>query len=349
MRSLYIAATEASGGKTTVAVGLCVALRARGIDAGYFKPIGSGVADGTPDEDALFVAGALELPDDPRTLCPLRLTENAVRAPDGGACERPLQVLHDAYREVACRHDVLLCDGLGEIWQGRFLHVSGADVVGALDLPVLLVARFAGVRQLDDVCYVKDVLRDRLQGVVFTMVPETRLEAVEHDYGRSLTDSGIRGYGVMPVDRQLAAIPVNAIAAELGGTFLAGREAGERLTDSYLIGAMGPEHALAYFKRTPNKVVVVGGDRDDLIRAALKTSTVALVLTGTGRPDPTVLAEAEGLGVAVVAVPQDTVFAADGLRHLFGRIRVHERSKIDRIERLVDERLQVDQLIADLA
>ena len=63
MRSLYIAATEESAGKTTLAVGLCLALRERGIDAGYFKPVG--LADGSdaarPDADAAFVAGVLGL------------------------------------------------------------------------------------------------------------------------------------------------------------------------------------------------------------------------------------------------------------------------------------------------
>ena len=41
LKSLYIASTQGSGGKTTIAVGLCVALRRRGLVAGYFKPVGT--------------------------------------------------------------------------------------------------------------------------------------------------------------------------------------------------------------------------------------------------------------------------------------------------------------------
>jgi BioD-like phosphotransacetylase family protein len=41
LKSLYIASTQGSGGKTTIAVGLCVALRRRGLQAGYFKPVGT--------------------------------------------------------------------------------------------------------------------------------------------------------------------------------------------------------------------------------------------------------------------------------------------------------------------
>ena len=41
LKSLYIASTQGSGGKTTIAVGLCLALRKRGLNAGYFKPVGT--------------------------------------------------------------------------------------------------------------------------------------------------------------------------------------------------------------------------------------------------------------------------------------------------------------------
>ena len=351
MRSLYVAATEESAGKTTLAVGLCLALRERGIDAGYFKPVGladEAEASG-PDADAAFVGGVLGLDEDPLELCPLALSESAVVARPKPVDAAPLVVARTAFDRVAAGHEVLVCEGLGELWQGRFLEVSGADVSSALDLPTLIVARFAGTRQLDDIRYVQDSLRDRLLGVVFTQVPQTRIEAVQTDYAAYLERNGISVYGVIPANVRLAAVPVGVIAAELGGRFISGEDAAESLAETYLIGAMSPEHALAYFERTPNKVVVVGGDRDDLMMAALETSTTALVLTGTFEPGAEVIERAQTQGVAVISTPDDTVSAADGLRRLFGRISVHEQSKIDLIERLVAESVDVGLLLDDLA
>ena len=40
--------------------------------------------------------------------------------------------------------------------------------------------------------------------------------------------------------------------------------------------------------------------------------------------------------------------AADGLRRLFGRLRVKERSKIDLIAGVVDQCVDVDRMVADL-
>jgi hypothetical protein len=129
---------------------------------------------------------------------------------------------------------------------------------------------------------------------------------------------------------------------------VAGEASVERLAESYLIGAMSAEHALGYFERTPDKVVVVGGDREDLILAALQTSTVALVLTGDFLPGEDVLARARKAGVAVVSVAVDTVAAAEGLRRLFGRLHVHEPSKIQRVADIVEERVDVSGLLAAL-
>ena len=81
MRSLYIASTEGSGGKTTLSVGLCLALRARGLDVGYFKPIGilpQGSAGELVDDDARFVAEVLGLDEPLSDICPVVLDENAL-------------------------------------------------------------------------------------------------------------------------------------------------------------------------------------------------------------------------------------------------------------------------------
>jgi BioD-like phosphotransacetylase family protein len=350
MRSLYIAATQAGAGKTTLAVGLCRAFRSRGIDAGYFKPVGSAseCAHGAPDEDVAFVADALGLNDDPSDLCPLLLGESSLESSQPSDAD-PRAALGAAYRRVAARHDLLVCEGLGEVWQGRFLRISGADVIALLDLPALLVARFTGTRQLDDVCYVHDVIKARLLGVVFTMVPETRIEAVEHRFSSFLAENGIASLGAVPVEPTMSSVPVGVIATALNGRLLAGRGAADRRAETFLIGAMSAEHALAYFQRTPNKVVVVGGDRDDLILTALQTSTAALVLTGDFVPGDDVIRLADSLGVALVSVPLDTARAADGLRRLFGRLRMHQRSEIEVIDRLVADRVAVDRIVAELA
>ncbi len=137
MKSLYVASTQGSGGKTTTAVGLCLALRARGLTAGYFKPVGTlaSRAEGVLfDEDAAFVADLLELDDDPADVCPVVLDEDALHDVLSGSEVDAMSRVESAFGRIAAGKDVVVCEGLGEIWQGRFLRTSGAEVVRHLDL-----------------------------------------------------------------------------------------------------------------------------------------------------------------------------------------------------------------------
>jgi len=352
LTSLYIASTQGSGGKTTIAVGLCLALRGRGYKVGYFKPVGTLAAPsgGTVlDEDAAFVAGLLGLTDDPTDICPVVLDEEALHDVLSGSEVDAMARVEAAYGRIAAGKDIVVCEGLGEIWQGRFLRTSGADVVRRLDLATLLVGKFAGARLLDDIIYVKDALKEHLLGVLFNMVPETRLKVVRHEYTAFLEKHGVPSYGVLPSNTRLAAVSVDEIVEALSGAYVCGEEHGQRLVETYLIGAMSPEHALRYFQLTPNKVVIVGGDRAEIVLTALDTPTTAVVLTGDFVPSPAVLERAEEAGVPLISVECDTVTAADGLRRLFGRLRVKEPAKIDLIVGLIDECVDLDRLIADLS
>ncbi len=350
-RSLYIASTQGSGGKTTIAVGLCMALRSRGLDAGYFKPVGTLAAHASEvllDEDAEFVAELLELEDDLTDICPVVLDEDALHDVLSGTEVDAMARVKAAYERIRAGKDIVVCEGLGEIWQGRFLRTSGAEVVAELDLGTLLVAKFAGARLLDDIIYVKDALKQHLLGVLFNMVPESRLALVQDEYAHFLAKNDVESYGALVSSAMLSAVSVGEIVEALEGTYVCGERYGQRLVETYMIGAMSPEHALRYFQLTPNKVVIVGGDRAEIVLAALDTPTVAVVLTGSYVPGPAVVERAEERGVPLVSVETDTVSAADGMRRLFGRLRVKDRTKIELIARLIDESVDVDRLVRDL-
>jgi len=351
LKSLYIASTQGSGGKTTIAVGLCVALRRRGLQAGYFKPVGtlaSELGGVLLDEDAAFVSELLQLDDAPTDICPVVLDEDALHDVLSGSEVDAMNRVEAAYERVSKGKDLVVCEGLGEIWQGRFLRTSGAEVVAQLDLMTLLVAKFAGARLLDDIIYVKDALKEHLLGVLFNMVPESRLSLVKDQYAGFLEKSGVATYGALTSNSRLSAVSVAEVVQELGGTYICGERYAEHLVETYMIGAMSPEHALRYFQLTPNKVVIVGGDRAEIILTALDTPTVAVVLTGNFVPSAAVLERAEERGVPLISVESDTVTAADDLRRLFGRLRVKERAKIDLIAELIESSVDLDRLVADL-
>ena len=104
------------------------------------------------------------------------------------------------------------------------------------------------------------------------------------------------------------------------------------MAETYLIGAMSPDHALRYFQRAANKVVVVGGDRAEIILAALETPTAAIVLTGSYVPEPRRPCAGRRARRAASSRWRPTPSPAiDGIRRLFGRLGSHDKRKLDLI------------------
>ena len=101
---------------------------------------------------------------------------------------------------------------------------------------------------------------------------------------------------------------------------------------------MGAESALSYFRRKPNKAVITGGDRTDIMLAALETSTRCLVLTGNLYPAQAhVLNRADELCVPVLLTKLDTLAAIEIIEGFFNRSRFQQPQKIERFSSLLDE------------
>ena len=141
---------------------------------------------------------------------------------------------------------------------------------------------------------------------------------------------------------------IQELAEATEGEFLCGAESAEALLENFVVGAMGEERALRYFRRTPRKCVITGGDRSDIQLAALETPTRCLVLTGDLRPSHTVIARAEELGVPVLLVRGDTLATVTTIEEMMGKLRVREPKKIAHAVEQFEENLELAKLDAAL-
>jgi hypothetical protein len=134
----------------------------------------------------------------------------------------------------------------------------------------------------------------------------------------------------------LNAVSVRDLVEATDGEVLCCRDRLDELAEHILIGAMNPEMALRYFQRTPNKVVITGGDRADIHLAALQTSTRCLVTTGGLYPSERLLVVAEERRVPVVLVSMDTSRAARICEDVRANMSLHSPKKIKRVVDLVN-------------
>ncbi|MHA2091993.1 MAG: DRTGG domain-containing protein, partial [Candidatus Kariarchaeaceae archaeon] len=143
--------------------------------------------------------------------------------------------------------------------------------------------------------------------------------------------NGIKTFGLVPDRLALVAPTVKELKEVLNAKILAGKQYLDKLVENYVVGAMEPESALKYFRRSINKAVITGGDRPQLAIAALETDTSALVLTGSIHPPARVLSKAEEVKVPVLLVTGDTYSTIKRLTEtpLYGKIHTDQTEKIE--------------------
>lgn len=348
MQTILVASTRRYSGKTGICSALIGALEARGLSVGYMKPYGGMPldSDGVPtDRDAHFINRHLAAPAPEELVTPVVRTRSFVEDLLAGHPVPGANAVKAAFDTIAADRDVMVVEAPSDLEQGASAGVCVSDLLGLLGGRVLLIETNDVNDPPDRVVRACDLLGESLAGVLFNRVEASDLDVVTERYVPFLTGRGIRTFGALPHDPLLSSVTVGEMVEALGGTVLCGADRRDTTVESFMVGAMGQEKALKFFRRRANKAVVTGVDRSDVQMAALETSTTALVLTGSSTPSPTVVARADELGVCTIIVDTDTLTAVETLETLFGHVRLHGPGKADRMRRMFSESVAVDDLL----
>jgi len=324
--SIFAASTGVLAGKTTLCLGLALKLLEMGYRVGYFKPLGHvepGAGEPYVDEDVMAFKDILGLGEDERTISPLSIDSKFLDSYARGKSETLRKVVVDAYHEVRKGKDFVVIEGLHGFKTGVSLGLDCSTLAGLLGAKMLLVSLARDDFTLDEILGVKNCVlhpEAELAGVVLNSVPRLMVGRAEKVLQPELQSQGVRVFGIIPEDKTLAAPTVGDVIERLGGRLLV-ETSMDRLVESVLVGAMSYESALHYFRKARNKAVITGGDRVDIVLAALETDTSVIVLTGDMRPSSKILDAATSRNVAVCVVPTDTYTAVTRLEAITGRIK----------------------------
>lgn len=349
MKTLIVASTRPYAGKSGITIAVLAALGARGLRAGYFKPYGTMPVevDGVlTDQDAAYIASLAPVRAPAVDVCPIVETpafvEDVLRGEVGVLDQRVREAFLSASREADC----MLVEGMSDLSQARSVGIALCQLAEMLDASVLLVDKPERSNPPDAALWAADCLGERLLGVVFNAVSDSMRSLVAENMTRFLEANGVHVFGTLPHDALLSSVTVDEIVEHLGGTVLCAEERTGESVESFMVGAMGQDKALRFFRRKARKAVITGGDRSDVQLAALETDTRCIVLTGNLPPSSLVLARAEELGVPMVIVPMDTLTAVERMESLLGRVRLHDPAKAGRMREMFEAAVDVDDLIS---
>lgn len=351
MDCLIVASTEPYAGKTGVTAALLLEAAERGVVAGYFKPFGTMpvvMGDYETDSDAAYLSSLAALKAPAELVCPVVRTRALVEQVLAGEAPPVVDRVLDAYRTIGHDVQIVFVEGPSDMIQGTVFGLDLQRLATMLCGRVLLLHRPGTAELPEELVHASDILGDALLGVLINDVSSARLEVTRTRVAAYLERVGISVFGVLEHDASLSAVSVAELVAELDGVVLAGETGLDEPVESFMVGAMGQEKALRYFRRRARKAVVTGGDRSDVQLAALETDTRCVICTGGMAPSSIVLSRADELGIPMVLVEMDTLSAVEHMEVLFGHVRVHDAVKVARIRELLAEQADLDAIFTTL-
>lgn len=349
MIPLFFISNQPFSGKSSICVGVGKLLMEKGLKVGYMKPVGTlptRVGGITTDEDAQYLSSILGVNDELEDISPIVLTQQYYREGlrDDKFSDMFLDIIQKSYNKIKEGKDIVILEGAKSVEDGYFLGISSREISQRLKAKIVLVIKYSS-DVVDQILYAQEFLKDFFGGVILNWIPRSQLEYLEELILPFLKRREIKVFGYIASDKMLSSVSIREMAELLGGQIICAEDKVDELVETFMVGAMGQEQALKFFRRKANKAVITGGDRADVQLAALETPTKCLILTGNFQPSSVVLGRAEELGVPMILVNYDTLTAVEKVGEIIGHVRFHEVKKIDKIIEVVREYIDVSDLL----
>lgn len=354
MQSIYIMSTTDYSGKSLLALGIGLRLKELGKTIGYFKPfsrLATTVNGAIVDKDALILKDVLGLDESVREICPVVLTRDllvdGLKGESAGLMDKVVQ----AFDRISRGKDVVIIGGAGNIFDGLFLGIGGIEVSKKLDARVILIDSRDFLKDetfVDTIMVAKGMLEDRLLGVVVNNISRESREFILEFVSPYLQRNGMKVLGVIPHDDLLGSVTIRELAEAVAGKVLCAEDRIDELVESFQIGAMDAPSARKHLRKIKNNALITGGQRTEMIMAALDTPTKCMILTGGHIPSQQVIASADRAGVPLISVRANTLAATEKVERIMGTVRLEEKEKIDRARKLLDDWFNYGDLFKEL-
>ena len=343
-------------GKTALIYGLLKKLSQEGYRVGYFKPI-SKARYRLPslkyvDPDVVAIKDALGLAEPLEVLSPVTITRGFIEL--RAEIDNVRKLIIDSFTRVSEGKDFVVVEGYPEPEILSSIGLPPTELAKAFNAKSILVVDVKSRDVVDEVldrvylhkCFF-EYHNASLSGVILNNIPIYFAERVSDIIAPAIKSMGLEVYGAVTERPRLLAPTVRDIVEALNAEVLENKDKLSNIVEDVLVGAMTPSAALRWFRRAVNAAIVTGGDRTDLILAALESKPSVVILTGNLYPDVGVLIKAKEVGIPLLLVPYDTYTTVERLREVQSivtadSLKLKEREILDVIEKEIDWRKIVE-------
>jgi BioD-like phosphotransacetylase family protein len=357
---VFIAATRQNDGKTTTSLGLIAALQRKYPRVGYIKPVGQRfveIEEQKIDEDTVLMDSVYRLNCPLVDMSPIAVEPDFTRRYLETANNDALvKKIKKAFDRVAWEKDFVLCEGSGHAGVGSVFDLSNAQVAKILGAKVIIVTQGGIGRPIDEVSLNQALFEKEgveVIGVIINKVIGSKVDYITEFARKGLKRKGLDLLGVIPHQRILSSPTVDLIREELKAELLSSPDQLSNLVDDVIVGAMGAQNAMSYFKQ--GVLLITPGDREDIILAACtgldagrKDMMAGIILTGNLRPSPSVLKVIKAMPIPVLLTDKETYRVASRVHDLTVKTRPTDASKISLIRDLIAQNVDLSRILQKL-
>ena len=370
MSSIFVTATQAGSGKSTICLGLVNLLERTLGKVGYFKPIGLRDKDGV-DPDVRLMKDSLGLDFSVEEMAPVSMDQVA-EALAGGTYDQIVDTILEAYQRIADETDFVVCEGTDYFGaMASFEFNINADLSKNLGAPILLVSNAVECTlrsgeghppdvgcegMLKNINMVKESFDEKVCdffGVIINRAASRELREIHQHCKGALKGQQIKVLGTIPRTDMLEKPRLEEVAAALEAEVISGHERLNAVAKDVVVAAMSLENVLERIPR--GGLVVVPGDREDVIiglAAAYISPTInspsGVILTGGLEPRPNVkklVLDVTGGSMPLLKVSTDTYETALQVSAVKPNLSAHQRMRVEVVKGLVERHVNAEPIL----
>ena len=358
-RRIFVAATRMNDGKTTTCLGLTAALQAMGLHVGYIKPIAQRVVmsgEDQVDEDTLLIDGLVDLNVPIAAMSPVAIgpdfTKQYLENPEEIGPQLKDRICR-AFDRTAYGKDIVVVEGSGHAGVGSVFGASNADNARVLGSKAIIVAAGGIGKPIDEIALNKalfDKAGVEVVGAILNKVMPDKLEFIRDFAGRGLRKLGVPLLGVVPLQETLVYPNLDQVADETKARWIH-QPAGLRRVRRVVIGAMSARRSAEYL-RVPGTLVIVPGDREDLLEAFIAgvgAETLSGVLFSNGLlPNDDIVRRLKEAGIAMAAVEAESFAVTARINNMTVKTMRQDADKIPIIRKMISDSVDIQGLLRSL-
>ncbi len=358
-RRIFVAATRMNDGKTTTCLGLTAALQSMGMRVGYIKPIAQRIVqsgDDQVDEDTLLIEGLFNLDIPIAAMSPVAIgpdfTKQYLENPEEIGPQLKDRICR-AFDRAAYGKDIVVVEGSGHAGVGSVFGASNADNARVLRSKALLVAAGGIGKPIDEIALNKalfDKAGVEVVGAILNKVMPDKLEFIRDFAGRGLRKLGVPLLGVVPLQETLVYPNLDQVADETKARWIH-QPAGLRRVRRVVIGAMSARRSAEY-QRVPGTLVIVPGDREDLLEAFLAAgggkSLTGVIFSNGLLPNDDIVRRLKEAGLPMAAVEAESFAVTARINNMTVKTMRQDSDKIPIIEKMIAESVDIRGLLRSL-